>query len=613
MPDRRDLDAALRAVAADLDRRSRVATPIAARAGAAPSMGPRHPPLLVGMGVVAGFVAVLAGALVLIRDDQRREPVLIGPSSTIDEDVAPVDPMAFIGTPGGLAVLPANGDTLDILAFDELGGPLRRVGELPVTDDVRYASTGLLELSLGAGGAELAPASDPAELPEGCASVVGVGGVRIARCGGDVGLPDRLDRFDASGRTTPLVGMPPEKVAGHWRWLVPSPDGTTVLAQHSGECEVPSAWFVSPTDGAIAPVLPGQPDAEAVGLGWLPDGRAVVHVLTEGCGLPSEPPGVYAIDPAGARPIELLLPTPEPMSVWLVQSPGEPPVPLVRALRRGLREAGLAYELLPTDVVPDEGAVRATVDWQGRPIELIGAPVSGAFPYVPFGDTAVGGEPTELEGGFAASDGSADAGEFVAVSCGGAVWAAMVPGHLDGSGPAAEVLAAVVPHLYCTVGMAPLVSDEENLSPEKHAEAQDLADRLVAFALDPTASSLADLPFAETVMLGVGDQLVRVVNRAELIDPATWELDVDAFERDGPFSAVAILADHDGPTSAQLRPFGCGSEGRPPPEELLGYEDFFVQPTDVPFDTCINWFSVAVYQHPVTGELAGITVELGTP
>jgi hypothetical protein len=88
---------------------------------------------------------------------------------------------------------------------------------------------------------------------------------------------------------------------GHWRWAIPSSVDGTLLAQWSGECEVPAAFFVG-ADGVPRSVLGGdwidQPNTSA--LGWLPDGRALVEV--EGpdaaCGRGDPEPGVYAIDPA---------------------------------------------------------------------------------------------------------------------------------------------------------------------------------------------------------------------------------------------------------------------------------------------------------------------------
>ena len=88
-------------------------------------------------------------------------------------------------------------------------------------------------------------------------------------------------------------------VMGHWRdaWL--SPDGSTILAQWSGECEVPVAFFVGET-GDLRPVT-GERDwtrsALSVAHGWSRDGRAHVSLLDGGCGYGHPKPGRYLIDP----------------------------------------------------------------------------------------------------------------------------------------------------------------------------------------------------------------------------------------------------------------------------------------------------------------------------
>jgi hypothetical protein len=94
------------------------------------------------------------------------------------------------------------------------------------------------------------------------------------------------------GPEPPLAS--PEGVTGSWRYAIDSPSGIT-LAQWSGECEVPTAYWIA---GDSPPrIVTGETDAgeapESVGLGWSPDGSAVVLVGGGTCGVPSENPGVY--------------------------------------------------------------------------------------------------------------------------------------------------------------------------------------------------------------------------------------------------------------------------------------------------------------------------------
>jgi hypothetical protein len=87
---------------------------------------------------------------------------------------------------------------------------------------------------------------------------------------------------------------------GYWAGAWLSPDGKTLLAQWSAECEIPIAFFVDATTGEKRPVTGEREWADApesVALGWSPDGRARVRLLKGYCGGSKHPPGVYLIDP----------------------------------------------------------------------------------------------------------------------------------------------------------------------------------------------------------------------------------------------------------------------------------------------------------------------------
>lgn len=92
--------------------------------------------------------------------------------------------------------------------------------------------------------------------------------------------------------------------AGHWAWAALSPDRTRILAQWSGECEVPIAFVVSATGGTPQPVT-GEDDwatsPDSVALGWTTDGRVAVF-LPKGpaCGSGSAKPGIYVYSEPGA-------------------------------------------------------------------------------------------------------------------------------------------------------------------------------------------------------------------------------------------------------------------------------------------------------------------------
>jgi hypothetical protein len=96
------------------------------------------------------------------------------------------------------------------------------------------------------------------------------------------------------------VAAPRPRGIGHWVWSERSPTGTAVLAQWSGECEIPVAYLV--VNGKLQSYGP-----ETVALGWLPTGEAVVHFRPVGCAV-SGRSGIYAT--VGTRKMRRLIRTP---------------------------------------------------------------------------------------------------------------------------------------------------------------------------------------------------------------------------------------------------------------------------------------------------------------
>lgn len=93
-----------------------------------------------------------------------------------------------------------------------------------------------------------------------------------------------------------LVARAPGKV-GHWVWAERSPGGDAVLAQWSGECEIPAAWLIA--RGRMASY-----GAETVALGWLPSGEALIHFRTVGCAAAGRS-GIYAVSRRGTARLVL--------------------------------------------------------------------------------------------------------------------------------------------------------------------------------------------------------------------------------------------------------------------------------------------------------------------
>jgi hypothetical protein len=92
---------------------------------------------------------------------------------------------------------------------------------------------------------------------------------------------------------TPPVKRVNGRIPGRWRFMLPSPDGDVSLAQWSGECEVPTAYWIERGATPRAVVDRGGL-VSSVALGWATDGRALVHAEYGHCGGSGNPPGVYA-------------------------------------------------------------------------------------------------------------------------------------------------------------------------------------------------------------------------------------------------------------------------------------------------------------------------------
>jgi hypothetical protein len=105
------------------------------------------------------------------------------------------------------------------------------------------------------------------------------------------------------GRSAVRLTGPAETVkqdpypAGFWvaGRLFRSPDGKTLLAQWSGQCEVQSTYLVSATTGRARPIL-GSAD-ESSALGWTRNGLARIRVPRPTCGGAHLRAGIYAVDP----------------------------------------------------------------------------------------------------------------------------------------------------------------------------------------------------------------------------------------------------------------------------------------------------------------------------
>lgn len=442
MVDRRDLTEEIRRLATRLDERSRVVDPASVMA-AKPDRAPRpswRRPLLV---VAAAVVVVLGGvglAVAVVDDDSD--------GRRVDTQDAPIttDRVATTTTP--TTTTSSTGSTTDVPRYDGV-----QWSELPERG-IGIVEDGRLVL-LGFDGTELASLTHPAlgglggragrtvvgipssgmptvlaetvQPPDGCDEAAGGGGVRVALCGGDPQRRQEIVQVDLTGDVRVLAGDAPGAPdgTGHWRWAVPSPDGRWVLAQHSGECEVPTAWLVKLPGGSAPKTVTGLPSlvgaVESIGIGWAPDSRAIVHLRGAGCGLAADEPGIYLVDPDTAeRALLHAVPSDAGVVLWekehgLLNLPE-------RMIARSVAELGL-------EVCCGEPS-------HGRPTASSGVLWDGV-------EVSVWGEPRSWED---------DAGSnVVVVVCGDHRWTFGVWPFDVLPAEARAAADAIVPHLYCTV------------------------------------------------------------------------------------------------------------------------------------------------------------------
>jgi hypothetical protein len=129
---------------------------------------------------------------------------------------------------------------------------------------------------------------------------------------GQFPLPKTIE-IESAGAPRRVLAKPPFPAPapgigpiGHWESAELSPDGRTVLAQWSAECEIPIAFLIPVADGKPRPVAGTLRDhPESIGLGWSPDGLAVVSLPSLACGKGYDGPGIYLVT-ADGKPVRAI-------------------------------------------------------------------------------------------------------------------------------------------------------------------------------------------------------------------------------------------------------------------------------------------------------------------
>lgn len=122
----------------------------------------------------------------------------------------------------------------------------------------------------------------------------------------------------------------------------------------------------------------------------------------------------------------------------------------------------------------------------------------------------------------------------------------------------------------------------------------------ISFARSPGPGTLAAIPFADQVRLGLADRLLVQRRSAELERPGSWVIDVECCFRGGvgPYSALDLLKRASAFTVSVGPHPHCVSAPVPPPPEVAGLRRVSVQPKQGPSDSCLQWWSVDVFLSP---------------
>ena len=104
-------------------------------------------------------------------------------------------------------------------------------------------------------------------------------------------LVQHEQQYDAFDGIELLPGLPRAEKRGHWRYVLPGPDGQ-LLGQWSGECEVPSVYVLD-RQRRRRLVSPAGEHVNAHARGWTRAGQAVIEFPESPCGTGLPAPGLY--------------------------------------------------------------------------------------------------------------------------------------------------------------------------------------------------------------------------------------------------------------------------------------------------------------------------------
>jgi hypothetical protein len=163
-------------------------------------------------------------------------------------------------------------------------------------------------------------------------------------------------------------------------------------------------------------------------------------------------------------------------------------------------------------------------------------------------------------------------------------------------------------------------AESSTSSPAPHKPALDegaLADTVMRFAVAPGPETIAEVPFASEVSLGLADRLIARQSVEDLVHARAWVIDPGpaGFRgRTGPFSALDLLAGA-GQTVVSVDSYpACANPGLdlPPVAALADLTRVSIRPDPNAISTCILWWSVDLYR-TAAGDVTAVTLDLWDP
>lgn len=142
----------------------------------------------------------------------------------------------------------------------------------------------------------------------------------------------------------------------------------------------------------------------------------------------------------------------------------------------------------------------------------------------------------------------------------------------------------------------------------------DLVTAFRVFARGPSPRTAAAVGFASKVAVGLGADILTIVDDAGLTVADRWVLDPEAGFRghSGPFDLLSYATSAEDVTVAVGDHPHCASPPVPPPADLVNYRRISFQP-ELPADaSCLQWWTVDLFVDEES-DVRGVTLDLWEP